>query len=340
MKNIPFYKTIKSAPSRSRTAAAGVFSLGAAALAAVVFLALAAIPALATFPGTNGRIAFGRFDPNIGDFDLYTANSDGSDVQQLTFVPSFFSDWRADGNRIAFDFVDADGNWQIATINPDGSNQQQITFGPGIHEVPSWSPDGLHIVFDYSPTFPPDDPNFATDIYVMNSDGTNPHPVTTGFFDVEPRFSPDGTRIVFSRIRKFAGNGFQQEAIFIVNADGSNPRQLTAWGLAEEHPTWSPDSQWIVFNVAKEGGHPPGSSFSIYVMRPDGTDQRLLYNGRANSPSVKPQFSPDGTKILFACVSQTNGSEDICVMNSDGSNVIDIISTPRRENFPSWGVAP
>src|SRR5262245_43510560 len=120
----------------------------------VVLLALAAIPALATFPGENGRIAFGRRDPNIGDFDLYTANSDGSDIQQLTFVPSFFSDWRADGNRIAFDFVDADGNEQIATINPDGSNQQQITFGPGIHEVPSWSPDGIHISLDYSTPFP------------------------------------------------------------------------------------------------------------------------------------------------------------------------------------------
>jgi Tol biopolymer transport system component len=305
----------------------------------VLILALAAIPALATFPGENGRIAFGRRDPNIGGFYIYTAKSDGSDVQQLTFVPSSFSDWRADGQRIAFEFTDSDGNEQIATVNPDGANQQQITFGPGFHGDPSWSPDGLHIVFDYSPLLP-DDPNFTTDIYVMNSDGTNPQPVTTGFFDVEPRCSPDGTRIVFSRIRKVAGNGFQQEAIFIINADGSNPRQLTAWGLAEEHPTWSPDSQWIVFNVAKESGHPIGSSFSIYVMRPDGTDQHLLYNGRANMPAFKPQFSPDGTKILFGCYSRTNGSDDICVMNTDGSNVIDIISTPRNENLPSWGVAP
>ena len=84
-------------------------------LAITVFLALAAIPALATFPGENGRIAFARRDPNIGDLDIYTANSDGSDVQQLTFVPSFESDWRADGKRIAFDFVDSDGNVQIAT---------------------------------------------------------------------------------------------------------------------------------------------------------------------------------------------------------------------------------
>lgn len=311
------------------------------ALTVIAALTAAAAPAYATFPGKNGRIAFGRYDPNIGDFDLYTANPDGSDVQQLTFVPSFFSDWRADGKRIVFDFIDSDGNEQVATVNPDGSDLQQITFGPGIHEATSWSPDGQQIAFSYSPLSPAD-PNFTTSIYVMNSDGANPHAITTGFFDVEPRISPDGIRIVFSRIRKFAGNGFQEEAIFIVNADGSNPRQLTAWGIAEEHPTWSPDSQWILFDVAKESGHPAGSSLSIYLMRRDGADQHLIFDGRQGKlPAHKPQFSPDGTKILFGCFSRTNGSGDICMMNADGSNVIDIISTPGLdENYPSWGVAP
>lgn len=301
--------------------------------------------ASATFPGKNGRIAFGRFDPNIGDFDLYTANPDGSGVQQLTSVPSFFSDWRADGQRIAFDFFDADGNEQIATIKADGTDLQQITHGGVIHEVPSWSPTGSQIVFDYSP-LSPDDPGFTTSLYIMNSDGSNPHPVNAAVagFDVEPRWSPDGTRIVFSRIRKYAGNGFQQEAIFVINADGSNLRQLTAWGLAEEHPTWSPDSQWIVFNVAKEAftypGHPTGSSNSIYLMRADGTDQHLLYNGRSQLPTHKPVFSPDGSKILFGCWSRTLLSNDICTMNVDGSNVIDITNTANAdENFPSWGPA-
>ena len=99
-------------------------------------LLLAAVPAHATFPGVNGRIAFGRYNPAIDGWQLYTANPDGTDVQPLTFVSSGFSDWRADGKRIAFDFFDSDGNEQIATINPDGSGLEQITFGSGIHEVP------------------------------------------------------------------------------------------------------------------------------------------------------------------------------------------------------------
>src|SRR5215469_7061469 len=180
------------------------------ALTVCAVLTAAALPAYATFPGKNGRIAFGRFDSNIGDFALFTANLDGSDVQQLTFVPSLFPDWRADGKRILFDFIDPDGNEQVATIDPDGSDLQQITFGSGVHEATSWSPTGTQIAFISSPLLP-DDPNFATSIFVMNSDGSNPQAITNGFFDVEPRFSPDGTRIAFSRIRKFSGNGFQQE---------------------------------------------------------------------------------------------------------------------------------
>jgi len=67
----------------------------------------------------------------------------------------------------------------------------------------------------------------------------------------------------------------------------------------------------------------------------------LLYNGRENLPTHKAILSPDGKKILFGCWSFTNQSNDICVMDVNGTNVVDIISTPGLdENFPSWGVAP
>jgi Tol biopolymer transport system component len=116
-----------------------------------------------TFPGENGRIAFCRYDPTIGNYDLYTANPDGSGLRQLTLVPSFMSDWSSDGTRIAPDFFEPDGNQQVATINSDGTNLKQITSGRGIHEVPSWSPDGFQIAFDYSPLLP-DEPGFFTSL--------------------------------------------------------------------------------------------------------------------------------------------------------------------------------
>jgi hypothetical protein len=202
----------------------------------ITFAAIAA-PA-ATVPGKNGRIAFGRFDLRIGDYDLYTANSDGSKVRQLTLVPSFISDWSPAGDRIAFDFFDQDGNEQIAVINPDGSGMKPITSGAGIHEVPSWSPDGTQIAFDYSPLLP-DDPTFHTLIYVMDSDGRNPHAVTSNpnRFDVEPHFSPDGQHILFTRFLA-ANTEMQQNALFVMNSDGSGEHQLTERKLFAEHGNW------------------------------------------------------------------------------------------------------
>jgi len=296
-------------------------------------------PAHATSPGQNGRIAYRPFAPS-GNEILYTANPDGSHVQQVTGLAGFADEWSPSGTRIAFDFFEANGFEQIATGAPDGSSLQVLTSGPFIHEGPSWSPDETEIVFDYSAT-DPNLPGFSTHLWVMSADGTNAHPLLApplAGFDTEPRWQPTGGLITFTRIRK-GSNGIQQEAIYVVNADGTNPRQLTSWGLAPEHPTWSPDGQWITFNDA---ANKPGAELTIYTMHPDGTDRHVLYQGTAHTGGVKPQFSPDGTKILFVCVTLGRAyNEDLCVMNADGSGVVDITNTPGvLENIPSWGTAP
>ena len=62
-----------------------------------------------------------------------------------------------------------------------------------------------------------------------------------------------------------------------------------------------------------------------------GTQQEAIYVVNA-----------DGTKILFSCVTYGQAFiEDLCVMNADGTGVVDITNTPGvLENFPSWGTAP
>jgi TolB protein len=306
-------------------------------VAALLAIACAAPSASATFPGGNGPIAFRLVDfaTGLGN-PLLRANPDGSGRRQLSDLPGFFSDWRADGRGMAFDFFDLGGNEQIATIDVKGNDMRVITSGPGIHEVPSWSPDARRIVFDYSPD-DPSAPGFETRLWTMRSDGSHakPVPMNEPGFDVEPRYSPSGRWIAFARLRD---NG-NEEALFLVAANGGDVTQLTPWGEYVEHPTWSPDSRWILFNT------PDGS---IEAIRPTGAMRHTIRAATPGSGGHKPWFSPDGRRILFMCENQgllpdppANYNEDICVMEADGSDVEHVTHTARvLENWPSWGPAP
>jgi Tol biopolymer transport system component len=323
---------------RMRNIRVVVVLAGVASLAVLV----PGAPANATFAGANGRISF----THGGAGQLYTANPDGSHMLQVTDVPSYCTEWSPDGTRLAYTFFEPDGTNKIATVHDDGSGQQ-IVAGPqgAITECPSWSPDQSKMVFDFSPTTDPNTAGFSTHLYVMNANGTDPRPLLSPSvqgFDVEPRWQPTGDLITFARIRK-GTRGIQQEAVFVVKTDGTGLRQLTSDGLAPEHPTWSPDGRWITFNDAS---YKPGVQESVWVMRPDGTDRHVVFQGTSNSGGVKPQFSPDGRKILFTCVTYGsafgNGArEDVCIMNADGTGIVDVTNTPDEfENQPGWGTAP
>jgi Tol biopolymer transport system component len=311
-------------------------------LALALTVAGALAPAAeATFPGRNGPIAYRPVDPETGlGTPLLRGWPDGTHLTPLTDKPGFFSDWSADGRRIAFDFFEPDGDEQIATMSASGRDLRVITSGPGIHEVPSWSPSGRRIVFDHSPESDPETPGFETRLWTMRSDGgrARPLPVWPAGFDVEPRYSPDGRWIAFSRLRE-TGEGEFDQAVFIVRSDGGRARPLTPWGAYVEHPTWSPDGRWIVFN-SPEG--------TIEAIRPDGSRRRTILQATDGFGGHKPWFSPDGRRILFACENwgtlpepPPGFNDDICVMDADGSDVVNLTNTPDKfENWPSWGPAP
>lgn len=294
-----------------------------------------------TVPGSNGPIAFRQFAPETaGDpAPLYSVTADGTEVIQISDRPGFFSDWRSDGQRIAFDFFEPDGDEQIATAWADGSHLRVITRGPGIHEVPSWSPSGDRIVFNYSPDLP-DSPDFETRLWTMRANGTDaqPLPMDSRGFDVEPRWSPDGRWIVFDRLR-FTSSGEQLQAVFVVSTTSHDVRRLTPWSLSAEHPTWSPDSRLVAFST------PEGT---LMTVRTNGTARRTILPASEGSGGHKPWFSPDGSHILFMCENRGTLSgfpedynEDLCVMGADGTDIVKVIDTPETfENWPSWPLSP
>jgi WD40-like Beta Propeller Repeat len=203
--------------------------------------------ASATFPGSNGPIVFRDDHPSSGTGSpLFRARADGSQVRVFSKRPGLFSDWRPDGGRIAFDFFQRDGSEQIATMRRDGSDLNVITSGKGIHEVPSYSPDGRSLVFDASRE-DPSSPSFQTRLWVMRADGSRAHrlAMANSGFDDEPRYAPNGRWIAFNRIRSTPHG--QLLAAFVVSTTGKHGvHRLTPWSLGAEHPTWSPDSRWIL----------------------------------------------------------------------------------------------
>src|SRR4029077_13628440 len=83
-----------------------------------------------------------------------------------------------------------------------------------------------------------------SDIYVMNADGSNVQRLTNyPTWNDAPRWSPDGTRIVFQSLR----GGYVTD-IYVMNADGTNQTRLT-YTLADDHlsPIFSPDGKRIAF---------------------------------------------------------------------------------------------
>jgi Tol biopolymer transport system component len=292
-----------------------------------------AAPATTSIRPLNGRITFGRFDPQLGDVSIWAANSDGSHQQRLTHVPSSFSDWSPNGRRIAFDFFDDVGQ-HVATMGPDGRQVRQLTFGHGIQEVPKWSPEGRWMAFDASPLLP-EEPGFATSIWIMRADGSGARQLTHGGFDVEPVFSPDGAQIAFGRITGVNPEGVQQEALYVMNTDGSGLHEIAPAHLGVAHPDWSPDGHWIAFTTE------PGGPESILVVRPNGRGLRILRAATKNLQFYKPIWSPDGRQMLVGCNDLHTHVDKICVMSTWGGNVRVVVdTTPYDANFPAWGSHP
>ncbi|NNM34107.1 MAG: amidohydrolase family protein, partial [Gemmatimonadetes bacterium] len=93
------------------------------------------------------------------------------------------------------------------------------------------SPDGQAIVFE-----------LLGDLYTLPIQGGEATRITNGpGYDMQPRYSPDGTKIVFVSDRDGSEN------LWISAADGTDPRQLTD-GERENHvsPEWTPDGEYVM----------------------------------------------------------------------------------------------
>jgi dipeptidyl aminopeptidase/acylaminoacyl peptidase len=134
------------------------------------------------------------------------------------------------------------------------SPQDVVREAPTIFEMsssmhPAWSADGKQLAFA-STRFG------STQIWVMNSDGTNQRQLTHGlggrFPDANvPCWSLDGRLITF-----WAGYERRYGEVWVMNADGTHPRRITHTlpPANSDDPRWSPDATKIIYGSGSPAG--------------------------------------------------------------------------------------
>jgi TolB protein len=321
------------------------FSLSGRGRPLALFALLVALAAVFAFPagasprGVNGQIAFARFNPLLGDTQIYVVNPDGTG-QRLVQGPTDTGEcpsWFPDGSLIAT-CGSALGNGSTF-INPDTGAARIVDPGyPGLfNPCTDPSPDGTLLLCE---TFSDDGSQNGIHT-VRTSDGGGLTQVTSspGGDDIPGGWSPNGKRIVFLRTTV--------NALFVVNINGTGLKQITPAGLdLSSFGSWSPQGNEIVFSQHVT----PDVHSSIWVVHADGTGLHEIHVQPASAcggPNADPNafgcpqsaWSPDGKKIVFPRGLSTDVDAEIYTVNLDGTGLFQVTHAPGSGN-PAWGTHP
>jgi hypothetical protein len=295
----------------------------------------------------------------------------------LLLVPSAQAAFQGANGKIAFD-RELGGNKDIYVMNQDGTDVTRLTTDRADDVDPAWSADGTKIAFaSYRDFYPAclSDPDFGcrAEIYVMNADGAGQTRLThtEHVQEIEPAWTPDGTKISYTDPYAFCGPGDPCiRAIHTIYADGSGSAPSPPISCGSQ-PAWSPDGTRLAYLTC---AYPQSG---VHTVKPDGGDDQL-FDDSGSEPDwapygntivflrggviarknldwsgftmltfngSNPAWSPDRDKVAFqrSCATGCSTSSDIWVMNADdGTRQVNLTNNPNGvfDRGPSWQPTP
>ena len=248
-------------------------------------------------------------------FPLYIIDANGAGQKRLLDVSVVLGEvrWSPDGKRLLFASAYEDphrndpgvrrGIQTLSTalyiLDMGTAKSKRITImaETDLMAFPSWSPDGIKVVFSCGR--PPHQPR---EICVVNVDGTHEQQLTTrGESAVMPTWSSDGRQIAFVAARRSPSE--QQGGAYVIDANGTNQKRVSR--LLISNVSWSPDGKSLLID----------SSGGTYIVNIEGNYATKLSLG---SGRVLGQvFSPDGRNVIYRC--NEEGKDKIYAISVDGT---------------------
>lgn len=271
-----------------------------------------------TAPPTTGKLrnVIIFTSEQFGFGEVMVMRPDGSRRERLTTDQAVYAApvVSPDGQSIAVaSFLG--GSWNgIYLLDRFGKGRTKLVGHSTFDGSPAWSPDGTKLAFRSELPGPFGD---YGRIFIVNRDGTGlrqltPEVAATDYkYDDAPSWSPDGTRLVFSRTG----------ALSLINADGTG---LISTGVSGQDPAWSPDGTQIAY--ASMTG-----TDGLFAMDMSFSSRRLTAPAHLDRT---PRWSGDGHQLVFQ---RGDGAAlQIYRVDGDGSGETKLSTVAQHESWPSW----
>jgi dipeptidyl aminopeptidase/acylaminoacyl peptidase len=277
------------------------------ALAIVVGVMQVGTAAQASFPGTNGLIAY------VSGGNVFVVNPANPVPTQVTNTGNFTRvRYNAAGNKLVSDQVAG-----LVLLDPvAGSAVTLVPNTVGGDTRPAFSPDGSKLVF-----------NRNTGLFTIGIDGTNRTSILNSAAATQPEWSADGSFIAFANfptsIRRISPTGGNLTTLATTGPGGT-----ACSGAAPcQTPSISPDSTKVSYNQQNVAN---GGLAFVNANGTSVTPSRLT-TGATDS---RGSYAPDGTKLVFA------RNQVLSTVPSDGSGTVTPLGAINGVTWTSWGSQP
>jgi Tol biopolymer transport system component len=265
----------------------------------------------------------GEIRSTLSVYDLATGET--TPLREMRYPSGLVPLWLPDDSAILVpDFTSTDRvvaqrpDWDLNLFGVDvaGGQSKQLTSAEGMRaRHPVVSPDGTLLAFEGPKLGTPFTvPSIIggwnekrerveipiqmpyTGLWLLSADGGEPTLVfpEEDAAETSPRFSPDGSHILFTRYTRFnaAEREWSRRNVGVYDVAAQQMRLLT--GDDRSHSaTWSPDGLSIAYTAGERGDE-------LWLMQADGIDPRMIKGGGIVSYDPRTvTWTPDGRFVVF-----------------------------------------